>query len=437
MTVVGALALSRSASASPEFQGVGETWGGYTDNAQSAPDVPLPGGTPRSGGVFFLLRPGIVVAAASQRTVQRLQYTYSYNLFLQSANASSSSNQLEYRGFFDLSPRAELVAGAMAIQSDQSSAILLTPPGAGAVNAVPAGSGAFLAGTADELITFDLAPKWRSYEAAAIAAQTPIFDTVAPRTVAPAARAGIERTLEQNAIGIEARGDYSLVQGSVAPDGSALGVQNQIVGTGVAVWRRDWGRYFTSRAEAGVLRVQRINTGRGFWGPAGAASLAYVTESGVAELAYDHLVTTNLYLGETLLVDEARLGGALPIVEKGKVFLAASAGYQSSRILDQNTNPAAHVNAILADGGIGWQVARWILLGLRYQHVEQISDTRAPPLPVSFVRNSILLGATIKFPPDLEMPQLYRAPRRVDRTDEIRGPVEPAERGEPGRKDGT
>lgn len=178
------------------------------------------------------------------------------------------------------------------------------------------------------------------------------------------------------------------------------------------------------------MRVQRLTTGRGFWGPAGAASLAYVTESGVAELAYDHTVATNPYLGETLLIDEARLRGTLPLTlirKKGELLIAASAGFQSAGILDQDTHFAAHVDVILADAGIGWQIAPWVLAGLRYQHVEQISDTRVPPLPVSFVRNAILLGATIKFPPDLDMPQVYRAPRRVDRSDELRGSVEPTE----------
>ena len=50
-----------------------------------------------------------------------------------------------------------------------------------------------------------------------------------------------------------------------------------------------------------------------------------------------------------------------------------------------------------------------------------------PPLPLSFMRNTVLLTATIKWPPDRVMPRRYRAPRRVDRSDEIRdtdGPVE-------------
>jgi hypothetical protein len=425
---LGALTPSRPAHADPKLQGIGETTVGYTDNIQSAPDVPIPGGAPKSSGAFLLLRPGAVLASASDRAIHRLKYTYTYDLFLQQTSASTSSNQLEYRAFFDLSPRVALVVGGSAIQSNSYSAIVLTAPGAGTVNAQP-GSGAFLLATADELVSIDLGPGLRGYEAVAVTEQTPLFDTVAPRTFAPTARVGAERSFQTDAVGAEARAEYSLVEGSLRPDGTPLGVQQQIIGTGVGLWRHDWGRDFTSRVEAGGLRVQRTNTGRGFWEPTGMASLAYVTEFGDADLAYAHLVTTNPLLGQTLLVDEVRLRGGLPLTKKGEVLVAASSGYQRGRLLDENAALAAHVDVILADVGVGWQVTDLFLLGLRYQHVQQISDTRVPPLPLSFVRNSVMLGATFRFPPEREMPRAYRAPRRVDRTDEIRDAVQPTEEG--------
>jgi hypothetical protein len=419
--------LAPSALGAPKVQGVAEVSGGYTDNAESAPDVPIPGEPPKSGGAFVLLSPGIVVANVTQRSNQRLQYTFTYDLFLQSASESTSSNRLDYRGFFDLSPRVNLTLGATALQSNEYSAILITAPAVGSVNALPPGSDSFLSATVNELMSFDLGPGWRAYEAAAVAEQTPLFDTVAPRTFAPSGRAGIERTFERDAAGVEARADYSIVQGALALDGTPLGVQEQIIGTGVGIWRHDWGRYFTSRVEAGALRLQRLNTDSGLWQPAGAASLNYATESGEAGLAYDHTVTTNPYLGQTLLIDEVRLRGALPLTKKGEILAAASAGYQAGRILDEDANLAAHVDAILGDVGIGWQIAPSILVALRYQHIQQLSDTQVPPLPVSFTRNSILVGTTIKFPPERDMPRAYRAPLRVDSADEIRDVVEPTE----------
>ncbi|HEV8551241.1 MAG TPA: hypothetical protein VGQ57_19470, partial [Polyangiaceae bacterium] len=96
---------SGAAHAAVKLQASGETSVGVTDNAQSAPDVPLPGGSSKSAGVFLVLRPGLSLAVLSARTVQRLAYTFDYNLFFTRSTTSSSANRLEYRGFFDLSSR--------------------------------------------------------------------------------------------------------------------------------------------------------------------------------------------------------------------------------------------------------------------------------------------------------------------------------------------
>src|SRR5690242_15646074 len=82
-----------ASAADPKLQGVGEAWIGYTDNVQSAPDVPLPGGTPKSGGAFVLLSPGLVLALASRRAVQRLSYAYTYDFYVGDTSLSTSSNQ--------------------------------------------------------------------------------------------------------------------------------------------------------------------------------------------------------------------------------------------------------------------------------------------------------------------------------------------------------
>ena len=41
--------------------------------------------------------------------------------------------------------------------------------------------------------------------------------------------------------------------------------------------------------------------------------------------------------------------------------------------------------------------------------------------------NTVMVGATVKFPPDRDMPRPYRPPRRVDRADEIRDVGRPLE----------
>jgi hypothetical protein len=412
--------------AAPKFQAVGDLSLGYTDNIQSAPDHPLPGQLPKEPGAFSLISPGVVMAYANPATVQRLSYTYLYSLFFSRNSASSSSNQLDYHGFFDLSPRTSLVVGTTAVQSNTYSSVLFAPPAAGAVNALPPGGGSFLAANGNEIVSSDIARDWRTWENASFTMQTPIFGTIAPETLLASGRLGIERAFFWDAAGLEGRVDYTVIRNSILADGTHVPILEQLVAGGVATWRHDWGRYFTSSVEAGPLRLQRLRTDTGFWFPHILAMLAYATEVGDAQLTYGHTMTTNPILGQALLVDEVRARGALPLTKKGELLLAGSLGYQNGRLLDANSNLAANVDSVLADAAFGWQLRPELLVGVRYQHIQQISDVRTPPLPVSFVRNAILVGATVKLPSESAMPHTYRAPLRVDRTDEIRDAVEPA-----------
>jgi hypothetical protein len=229
----------------------------------------------------------------------------------------------------------------------------------------------------------------------------------------------------RDAVGSEVRGNYTVVHDAIGVDGLPRDTQQQLVVTGVGTWRHDWSSFFTSSAEAGALRVQRFNTGRGAWYPTGAASLFYTSRSGDAQLSYTHTVVSNALLGQSLLVDEIRLRGGVPLTRRGDLVLAANLGFQYGQLIDENANLAARVNVLQGDVLLAWQTTEILQLGMRYQHIEQISDATTAPLPLSFVQNNVLVGATIKLPPDRDMPRAYRAPRRVDRSDEIRDGVEP------------
>jgi hypothetical protein len=427
-TAVALLSVAQ-ARARPHLQLVGETSLGYTDNAQAAPETASDDDPVVARSVFWMLSPGAVLAYASQRQLQRLSYRYEYDLYFDAAASSSSSNRLDYRGFFDLSPRVTLVLGANVTQSDRFNSVAFGVPGASAVGAVPTGTGSYLSAGADQAFSFDLGPGWRAWQSGYSLVDTPIFGTEAPRTVTLGGRLGAERAFFADAVGVEGRADYSIIKDSIEPDGTPLGKQRQLVAGGAALWRHDWGRYLTSSAEAGALRVQRLNTDRGFWTPAGTAVLAYTTEDGDAQLSYAHTVTTNALLGQTLLVDEVRLRGELPLTKEGELTLASTLAYQRGKLIDEDATLATRVRVILGDVSLGWQATKLLEIGARYEHVEQESGANTPPLPVSFVQNNVLIGATLKFPPDRDMPRPYRAPRRVDRSDEIRDGIAPASAG--------
>jgi hypothetical protein len=411
-------------AASAKLQAVGEASIGVTDNAQSAPDVPLPGGAEKSAGAFLVLRPGLVLGVLSAQAIQRLAYTFDYNVYFARAASSSSSNRLEYRGVFDISPRVNAILGASATESDSYAALTLAPPASGVLPLLPGGDSKMLQLGADEVVDVELAVGWRSWEGVGVSLGMPLFDTDAPRTITPNARVGIEYSWIGDALGAEGRGSYFVVRDGVRADGTRVRLARELQLGGVAFYRHDIGRSLTSSVEGGAVRVTRFATDTSRWYPLAGAMLAYSEVFGDAQLAYAHAVTTNVLFGQSLVSDEIRLRGAIPLDKKGIFTVAASAGYQRGRLLDENARLATRVSVFLADATFGWQLNPWLLLGVRAQHIDQRSDVRVVTLPVSFVQNNLMLGASFAFPPDPEVASTYRAPKRVDRTDELRGASE-------------
>jgi hypothetical protein len=274
-----------------------------------------------------------------------------------------------------------------------------------------------------------MAPGWRGWEGVTFSAQTPLFGTEAPTTISPRLRLGAERAFRFNALGAEARAEYTTITEGVDFEGQPTGQQRQLLTTAVATYRHDFGYLFTGSAEAGVMRVDRLNTGKGQFYPTGAAALDYSTETGAAELSYRHTVTTNALLGQWSLMDEVRLHGGVPLTKKGELFCAANAGYQRGRLLDPELDDAIALEIWLADVSFGYRANDFLTLALRYQHVDQYSSKDPPVrgLPVSYYRNDVMIGATVVFPPERKMPRPYRAPTRVDGTDEQRGEPVPQE----------
>jgi hypothetical protein len=370
----------------------------------------------------MILSPGLVLALSTPRSVHRLGYTFTYVLFLEGPpTQNSTANRLDYQGFVDVSPRTSLLLDANVMQSRTDAAT-----GLGQDASLVPGPTSYLAATADETLAIDLAAQWRAWEGASFLLQTPLPAGPNPQTTSLAARAGIEHAWRSEALGVEGRLNDTIIRNSVLLDGSPAGTQDELTDTGVVQWRQDLGRHFTDRVEAGVMRIDRLNTHTGFWAPAAAAAITYTNDQGALELSYAHTMTSNLLLGQYLLVDEVMLHGAIPVIRRPEVVLTTTAGYQAGQLLNEDTSLAAHVNTFLVDVGVAYQVADPLSIGLRYQYIQRWSDVTLPPLPLSFTRNTVLLSATIKWPPDREMPRRYRAPQRVDRSDEIRDADGPA-----------
>jgi hypothetical protein len=427
VVLAGALGLAllpKAAQARSKLQGVAQASLGYSDNIRSGPDHavydPATGELllrGKSADAFAILSPGAVYAIETAAAIHRLTYAYTAHLFLTNPAANVYSNRLEWRGFMSPAPRLELMLGARAMQSHRHTENTLFNASETAVTATLPGTGAFIRATADEGLTYRLSPEWSLHQGIAGGLQAPVFDDRGPKTYFAGGRLGLEHAWEMDALGVETRARYVAFDGTVLTRTGVVGDQSQLITELVGTWRHDWNPDFSSRVEAGAANVQLITRDRQFWQPVGLAALSYFREEGEAELSYRHALTTSVFLGVTFLTDEVRLSGAIPLDRHARMFVASSVAYQHSRILDVQGELATRLNVFLGDVSFGYRVLDHLELAARYQHIEQASGADLPPLPLSYVRNTAFITATLEYPPDREMPRTYHEARRVDRSD--------------------
>lgn len=412
--------MSPHALARDKLQGVFEGSLGYTDNVQGTPDNPPPEAElpAASGDAMAILSPGIVYTIESASEIQRLAYTYTAQLYAEQWASNGYSNRLEWEGFFLPSRYVDVALSANATQSHHHTAATLTNASATALNAAFPGTSPFLLTRLNEAVNYRPWHRWSLRESIGAGLQTPIFPGIrAPTTFETNARLGAERRFRYDSLGLEGGADYTHISGAFARDGEPIGNQAQLVSSIVARWRHDWGRYVTSQVDAGALNAYRITANADFWHPTGLALLTFTRREGNAQLSFRHGARTDLFLGLTFLTDEVLLRGAIPVDEDGDIVVAASGGRQSNRLIDENGELATNVDVWLLDVGVNWRVRESLRLGVRYQHIEQDSGAELPPLPLTFVRNSVMATAAFEYPPEERTPRAYRPPLRVDGQD--------------------
>ncbi len=424
LVLVAISSVTLPARAVDRLQGIGQISHGFTDNVQSSPDEPVEDVPPKSADMFTVLSPQLVYARLSAREAQTFKYTFAANLFYDQFHASSFSNRLEWLGHFTTSRHTELLLSAAVTQEQPYTSPTFADAATQTLRSTLPTTESYVIARADETLTIDLDPFWRAYQGLAAGLQVPTnpaeYDE-RPKTYEVGGRVGIEHVLRDDAFGPEVRSRYTFIHDAVGLGSVPIGNLAQVINEYLGVWRHDWGSAFTSRAEAGAVHVISLTREREFWHPAGSAMLAYGRDEGRAALTYNHTVRTNLLLGQLILIAEVSLSGGIPVDDDDEVWISTSIGYQRGRLLGPELDPLTRVDVVLGDVGVAWQADDHVMVAGRYQHIEQISEADAPPLPLSYVRNTVMATVTLKWPPDREMPRRYRAPLRVDQEDALIG----------------
>ena len=430
---LAALALtSGRAHAKASWQVLGSAGAGWTDNVLNAPNEPQPGQRGRESDFFFQLSPGGALTTASPRFIQRLGYTFTADLFVSHSEGNSYANALDWAAFADTSRDTQLLLVAQSQEGRLSTFNLQLPSAAGQAAVLPTNTAVnFFSQFVSETFTWDLTPKWRTWETGAFRAFIPIDRGQMADAYDASGELGAERVFTVDSLGLVGRSEYinykaarNAMNVAVVPD------QEQLINELLARWRRDWTVFWSTEANLGLVEAEPLHVAGStrLWQPTGMAAVRYYRDLASAELRYSHQVLANALAGGSFLYDEVALQGSLPLPARSHLFIGATATYQHARALSPTgglTDTYAHV--ALFDFTINWQPLPELGVFARYSLFDQLAHNQPPPtdpmapqvtpLP-DLLRNTVLVGINVAYPAVAVVRVPTRSGTRVDRSDQ-------------------
>jgi hypothetical protein len=419
LVLVTLLLVHSSAAAKVGLQGALTVAGGWDDNPLAQPNSD-------GGDGFFQLRPSLILTAAGLRTVQRLTYALSANLFIRNAQQLNSLlNSLSYQALFTPLPRLSLILSAGvgegqlgALSTAQASAVT-------AAQALPTGNRSFVSATADETLSWEFTARMRGLQTLTFNSFFPFGAPGLASTYSIDNILALERAFAEDIFVGSVRLNYIDFPAvhSTGPPVIDVPERQQLLAAISGAWRHDFTYSWSGELDAGAVIAMRPDGSGRVIEPTALAALRYLRKEGRVELSYARLVTANVYLSQTLVNDEVTLRGSVPFGSKDQVTIGASAAYHHGRVINVDTGVlGASVNMWFADATISYYPRREIELFARYQFTDEIGNpSDVTPLP-TFKRHVALVGMTAIYPVDPVANVPTHHALRADRADAIEVP---------------
>lgn len=401
---------------------------GFTDNLLSGPRNP-PAGVPAppvEWDTFLGIRPGVLATYGTPRAIHELTYTLDANLYVRHSELSTLFHRAAWRGFFLLGPRSEVITSVDASFGNSN----LTPTAAassGLVGAGRSGDVESLGGAAGEDYSYMIDRDLRLSQAL-----TARYDRTS------ASGAGVSRGSEIGArLGLDKSFRFDALSGTIGASyltlerptlGTMIARDEMINARGSLMYRKDVSRYWTAIVDAGAVGVIPAGgMGKTQVLPVGGASLAYYPAWGTASIGVRRDVAPNLLIAENTLSDSAVANAWLPLSWGGKDprdpewSVQGTLGYARVRLIQTETGTTVQgFDDVLGDVALNWSMRKNAQFTFRYQVIWQSADTAAvmnDALPLfGFVRNTVLVQFTGRWPERLAVEVPVRQTLRVDRS---------------------
>ena len=259
-------------------------------------------------------------------------------------------------GFSTSPQRVGLLLDAGVVESNQNSSLTFAPPGTEFLGTLPLGSTAYLLGRAGETFTFNVASGWRAWQGGTLVAETPILGSEGPRTFSPGARLGIERTFLTDAVGVEGRGTYTVIEDGVGAEGEPVPTQRQLLMVGVGTLASRLGSRLREPSRGRRAPTRTPQHGHRILGADGSR-LARLRDAlrrrGARLLAHGH---------DRIPCSVRRCSPTTCACARGCRSPATASsssprptGYQHGRLVDENAELTADVDTVFFDAALGWQ----------------------------------------------------------------------------------
>jgi hypothetical protein len=150
--------------------------------------------------------------------------------------------------------------------------------------------------------------------------------------------------------------------------------------------------------------------------------LGWQSERHSAGLSYNHGVTLNPFLRQTIVADDVVARGGMPIAGS-RWIMSGALGYQHAKTLALAEGQAETVLDLFScDVAVGYDITPLMNLGGRYQLVYQDSDSALLP---DLVRNSISIVLTARYPDQTRTVMPFKQPLRMLRDPTLGEPDRP------------
>lgn len=390
------VALSSSAGAQTQVRGFATAAVGVTDNATFAL-----AGTTRTTSATAEVRPGVAMLLDEKRDHHVLGYALRLSWVAAAEGQQTYSNQVFWRWLHEATPRDNLTFEATATQGKTSPFYLAaTTPGAPLAGATP-NVIRFATGRVRETWTRALAPSWTMSQSLGASIYAPLDDDAAiARTTAADALLYLERSFRRSAVRLETGATY-VVYGDLTTGGAARPGDREVLGMTMARYRRDLSPTWQTEVAAGASIVASVSRSTSpVVGPLASAALRRLFEDGSLSFTAMHSTTTNIYLAQTAVVDEASVAAVIPVDRRRRVRLVGNAAYGlSHNVLAGAAVGDSRYRYYRVDGGVLYIVSNGVRVSGHVTRLDETADASTASTAPSFSVDTALIDITVVWPP--------------------------------------